>query len=159
MVAYSGENDVFTGKASQHKQYVYGAMTTKGIINGNDCYPIRSIRSRTHKLILNLQHDQPFSNACIKSREFQSMIQAATTDPMARLAVDRYQNRPAVEFYDVVSDPLEMNNLACQPGHAETIADLRTRLESWMQSQGDKGVETELVANHHKQAKKKQKRK
>ncbi len=147
--------DVFNGKATEHKEYVYGLMTTKGIINGNESYPIRSVRSRTHKLILNLQHDQTFTNACTKSREFVSMIKAADAgDEKARQAVRRYQHRPAVELYDVVADPLEMNNLAGLPGHSDTIDQLRTQLEAWMKSQGDLGVETERLANHHKTKKK-----
>ena len=142
---------VLTGKADEHKKFVFGEMTTKGIINGNACYPIRSVRSRTHKLILNLQHDQKFTNACTKSREFVSMVQAAELgDERARLAVNRYHYRPAIEFYDVIDDPLEMHNLADHPEHEPTITALRNELESWMQSQGDVGIETELKANSHK---------
>ncbi len=144
--------DVLTGKATEHKSFVFGEMTTKGVINGNACYPIRSVRSRTHKLILNLQHDQEFTNACTNSPEFLSMVKAAEAgDQQAKSAVARYQYRPAVELYDVVADPLEMNNLADQPKYASTIAGLRQELAAWMESQGDKGVETELVANQHKQ--------
>ncbi len=144
--------DVLTGKATEHKSHVFGEMTTKGIINGNDCYPIRSVRSRTHKLILNLQHDQEFTNACTKSPEFVSMVEAAEAgDAHAKAAVTRYQHRPAVELYDVVADPLEMNNLADQAKYSSTIAELRKELDAWMDSQGDKGVETELIANQHKQ--------
>ncbi len=146
--------DLFTGKVTEHKQFAYGIMTTKGIINGNDSYPIRSVRSRTHKLILNLQHDQKFTNACTKSAEFLSMIKAADAgDDLAKWAVNRYHYRPAVEFYDVIEDPLEMHNLADHPEYADKIAALRKQLDAWMESQGDKGVATELVANQHKQSK------
>ncbi len=149
---------VLTGKATEHKEFVFGEMTTKGIINGNDCYPIRSVRSRTHKLILNLQNDQEFTNACTKSPEFLSMVQAADAgDDHAKAMVHRYQYRPAVEFYDVQADPLEMNNLADDPQYADQIASLRQRLDGWMESQGDKGIATELVANQHKQGKKNKK--
>jgi uncharacterized sulfatase len=150
--------DVLMGKATEHKSHVFGEMTTHGIINGNACYPIRSVRSRTHKLILNLQHDQEFTNACTKSAEFVSMVKAAEAgDEQAKAAVARYQHRPAVELYDVVADPLEMNNLADQAKYASTIADLRQELHAWMESQGDKGVETELVANQHKKKRAKKK--
>ena len=57
-----------------------------------------------------------------------------------------------MELYDVLNDPLEMNNLADDPQHSETIAGLRKELERWMESQGDKGIETELAANSHKKA-------
>ncbi len=148
--------DVLAGKADQHKEFVFGAMTTRGIINGNDCYPIRSIRSRTHKLIVNLQHDQKFTNACTKSDEFVSMAQAASDgNQHAAELVKRYHYRPEIEFYDLAVDPLEMNNLADDPKYADRIASMRKRLGVWMDQQGDRGVETELVANHHKKPKKK----
>jgi len=142
---------VLKGDADRHKEFVFGAMTTRGIINGNDSYPIRSVRSATHKLILNLQHDQLFTNACVKSPEFVSLIEAASRgDQHAAEAVDRYQNRPAVELYNVIDDPLEMNNIAGDPKNQSVIAELRTELDTWMESQGDLGVETELRANEHK---------
>jgi uncharacterized sulfatase len=143
--------NVLTGKTNEHKRYVYGEMTTKGIINGNASYPIRSIRSRTRKLILNLQSDQVFTNACTKSAEFKSIVKAAENgDKQAKWVVQHYQNRPAIEFYDVVNDPLEMHNLADLPEHAETISVLQQELAAWMKSQGDLGIETELKANSHK---------
>lgn len=143
--------DVLAGKTNQHKEHVFGLMTTKGIINGNASYPIRSIRSRTHKLILNLQPDQLFTNACTKSKEFKSIVAAADAgDEQAKWVVKNYQHRPAVEFFDVLNDPLEMHNLADHPEHQGTIADLKSELAAWMKSQGDSGIETELKANSHK---------
>lgn len=150
---------VLLGDATEHKQYVFGEMTTRGIINGNACYPIRSVRSRSHKLIVNFQHDQEFTNACTKSREFVSMVKAASEgDQHAAAVVKRYQYRPEIEFYDVGKDPLEMNNLAGDPRYADEIAALRSQLDGWMKSQGDQGVETELVANQHKKQNKKRKK-
>ena len=146
--------DVLTGKTDQHKQHVFGIMTTKGIINGNPSYPIRSIRSRSHKLILNLQADQLFTNACTKSAEFKSIVRAADAgDERAQWVVTNYQNRPPVEFFDVINDPLEMHNLVDHPEHQATITELKKELAIWMKSQGDNGVETELKANAHKKAK------
>ena len=143
--------DVLKGKTKQHKEHVYGVMTTKGIINGNPSYPIRSIRSRTHKLILNLQPDQTFTNACTKSREFKSIVAAADAgDEQAQWVVKNYQQRPAVEFFDVLNDPLEMHNLAGHPQHQGTITELKSKLAAWMDSQGDTGVATEMKANSHK---------
>lgn len=143
--------DVLTGKINEHKKHVFGVMTTKGIINGNASYPIRSIRSRTHKLILNLQSDQLFTNACTKSKEFQSIIAAAQAgDEQAQWVVTNYQQRPAVEFFDVINDPLEMHNLADHPEHQDTITELKSELAKWMKSQGDTGIATEMKANSHK---------
>lgn len=142
---------VLRGESNEHKSYVYGAMTTRGIINGNDCYPIRSVRSGTHKLIWNLQHDQPFTNACVKSPEFVSLIKAADAgNQLAAMAVDRYQNRPEFEFYDLIADPLEMHDLSSEPDSKKIMADLRSQLSQWMAAQGDLGVETEMKSNDHK---------
>ncbi len=149
--------DLLEGKVQEHKQYVYGVMTTHGIINGNDSYPIRSIRSRQYKLILNLNHNQPFTNACTSSREFESFRRAAESGNLhARQVVERYQHRPAIELYDVVADPLEQTNLAESPGYQQTIRELTQQLHQWMESQGDRGAATELVANQHKQGERKQ---
>lgn len=146
---------VLTGKTNEHKEFVYGLMTTRGIKSGNESYPIRSVRSRTHKLILNLQHDQPFRNACVRSPEFQSLVRAAARgDGDAKRAVDRYQNRPAVELYDTTVDRFEMNNLADRPESAPAIAALRKKLTAWMKAQGDQGIETEMRANERQRRRK-----
>ncbi|MBL8205526.1 MAG: sulfatase [Blastocatellia bacterium] len=39
--------------------------------------------------------------------------------------------RPAEELYDVIADPLEINNLAGNPRYAKTLATLRARLKQW----------------------------
>lgn len=45
---------------------------------------------------------------------------------------------PAAEqLYDLVFDPAEANNLAADPAHDETLADLRTRLDEWMEKTND----------------------
>ncbi|MDB4793181.1 sulfatase [bacterium] len=147
-------------KTDQHKEFVYGVMTTKGIINGTDAYPIRSIRSRDYKLILNLNHEATFTNACTKSKEFQSMVAAAEAgDEQAKRLVDKYMHRPRLEYYDVQKDPMELTNLAGRKVYASEIKKLEEQLHAWMKSQGDEGMETELAANSHIQRKKKQRKK
>lgn len=143
---------VLLGETSHHKDFVYGVMTTRGIINGNDSYPIRSVRSEKYKLIWNLEHEKTFTNACTKSPEFQSLVQAAAAgDEQAAQLVQRYQHRPEWELYDIVSDPLELRNLANQPDFADELQQLQQQLRQWMNSQGDQGIETELQANSHVQ--------
>jgi hypothetical protein len=39
--------------------------------------------------------------------------------------------RPAEELYDVVTDPLEINNLANNPRYAKPLAELRAKLKQW----------------------------
>ena len=138
---------VLRGKADTHKDFVYGIMTTRGIINGTDAFAIRSVRDTRYKLILNLNHKSKFTNACTKSPMFQSMIaKAESGDATAKRLVHAYHHRPAVELFDMKNDPLEMANLAGQSDTQKIEMRLRQKLSAWMKSQGDKGVETELKA-------------
>ena len=141
---------VLEGKADKHNEYVFGAHTTRGIISGSECYPIRSIRSETHKYIRNLNHEPPFQNILTDGRSkdiyWTSYVEKARTDPAAARLVRLYTHRPAEELYDLTKDPYELNNIATDPDAAKIKADLGQRLDAWMAQQGDKGNETELQA-------------
>jgi N-sulfoglucosamine sulfohydrolase len=152
---------VLKGEANKHKEFVYGIMTTRGIINGSDAFAIRSIRDAdNHKLILNLNHETMFTNACTKTKMFESMVKKANGgDATARRLVNAYHHRPALEYFDCNSDPLELNNLAGDPAHAETIRRLTQELHQWMEEQGDLGVATELAARERQGSGNKKKKK
>jgi len=138
---------VLLGKADRHKEQVFGIMTTRGIINGTAAYAIRSVREERYKLILNLNYESKFTNACTKMPLFQSMVaKAAAGDTTAKRLVKSYHHRPAVELYDLEKDPLEMNNLVGKTDSEVHVKRLRGKLEAWMKAQGDKGVETEMKA-------------
>jgi uncharacterized sulfatase len=150
--ALDGESfmKVLTGESDRHKAYSFGEMTTRGIINGSDSYPIRSVRGWRYRLIWNLNHEAKFTNACTKSAYFQSMVAAAEAgDSNAKELVEKYHYRPEFELFDCDADPLEMTNLANDPQHAKVLARLKGKLQEWMTSQGDRGVETELDALLH----------
>ena len=138
---------VLRGETQTHKQHVFGIMTTRGIINGPDAFAIRSVRGTRYKLILNLNHESKFTNACTKSPAFKSMVaKAATGDATAKRLVHDYHHRPAVELFDLKTDPLEMSNLAGQTDLKKVESRLRVELAAWMKAQGDLGVATELKA-------------
>lgn len=141
---------VLTGERDRHKEFTFGEMTTRGIINGSDAYAIRTVRDDRYRLIWNLNHETKFTNACTSAGYFKSMVKAAEDgDAQARELVDRYHYRPEWELYDCQSDPLEMKNLASDPAQAERIAGLKQQLLAWMDDQGDRGIETELDALQH----------
>lgn len=149
---------VLRGERSSHKEFTYGIMTTRGIINGNESYPIRSVRNDKYRFIWNLNSKVPFTNACTKSKEFQSMLAAAEAgDKHAQELTRRYQHRPEFELFDVNADPHNINNLAEKSEHKETVAMLKKELEGWMKSQGDRGIATELKANDHQKRGRKKK--
>lgn len=141
---------VLTGKTNQHKDFVYGIMTTRGIINGSETFGIRSVRGRRFKYVLNLSPEVKFTNACTKSKAFQSWIaKAKAGDADAADKVRRYHHRPAEELFDMDVDPLEWNNVADDPKYASIKSELKQKLSSWMAEQGDLGQQTELDAFKH----------
>jgi len=140
---------VFAGRTREHKKYVFGEMTTRGIINGSDYFGIRSIRSKKFKYVWNFTPEVEFQNACTSSRIFQSWEEKAKDDPDAADKVERYKRRAGEELYDVVADPYEWNNLAEDPRYASVKAGMRAELLTWMEAMGDKGQQTELEAREH----------
>ncbi len=140
---------VLLGKAKEHKKYVFGEMTTRGIINGSEHFGIRSIRSSRFKYVWNFTPDTKFQNACTNSNIFKSWQDKAATDTDAADKVRRYEHRPAEELYDITKDQYEWNNLADNPKYAGVKAGLRRRLQEWMEAMGDKGQQTELEALEH----------
>jgi len=140
---------VLLGEAKQHKRYVFGEMTTRGIINGSEYFGIRSIRSQRFKYIWNFTPEVRFQNACTKSNIFRSWRDRAANDADAADKVRRYEHRSGEELYDVTKDPYEWQNLAEDPEYAETKRELRTELLAWMEAMGDRGQQTELDAFQH----------
>jgi len=140
---------VLTGQTTEHKKYVFGEMTTRGIIDGSDYFGIRSIRSAKYKYVWNFTPQVKFQNACTNSSIFESWRKKAETDADAAEKVRRYEHRPAEELYDVTKDPYEWNNLADDPKYATIKMRMRKRLENWMKAMGDKGQQTELGAFEH----------
>jgi uncharacterized sulfatase len=149
---------VLSGKAKEHKEYVFGEMTTRGIINAPEHFGIRSIRSRRFKYVWNFTPEIKFQNACTKSSIFESWQAKAANDPNAADKVRRYEHRAGEELYDVVKDQYEWNNLADDPKYTRIKKQLRDHLIAWMREMGDKGQQTELEAWEH-QAKNRNKKK
>ena len=140
---------VLTGETKEHKKYVFGEMTTRGVTNGSDYFGIRSIRSRKFKYVWNFTPEVKFQNACTSSSIFKSWQEKAASDSDAADKVRRYENRPGEELYDITKDPYEWNNLADDPQYATIKVRMKRRLLDWMKAMGDKGQQTELEALDH----------
>jgi len=142
--------DVLQGDESSHDRYVYGIHTQKGAIGSPEMgYPIRSIRDDRYALIVNLRHNEEYSNA-LTSRDgegyWHSWMDRATTDPESMKLVDRYLHRPPLEFYDIRADPMQLHNLIDEARYTDMIKEMDQELQLWMERQGDRGVETEDLA-------------
>ena len=137
-----------------HRDLVYGVHTTRNIRGGSN-YPIRSIRDKTHKLILNLLHESKFENSGTKGIKLgRGMLgdwykagQAGNKRALEKVA--RVTKRPKMELYNIQNDPFEEYNLIDEPGSEAIVEALLPSLIAWMDDQGDLGVQTELEACDH----------
>jgi len=137
---------VLTGGLKTHRNVVFGTHTgneNDGPGIANHC-PARTIRTQTHRYILNLSPDTTFTThitGCKSGPHYlphwDSWVEKAKTDPKAKAIVERYQHRPTEELYDLQKDPWEMNNLANNPEYTNKIKELKTQLADWCKMQGD----------------------
>ena len=138
---------VLTGDAVSHKDYVYSLQTSKGINNGPEHYGIRSVRGDRYRYIRNLTPEVTFENAATNMPLFESWIKAGKDgDGLAARLVRGYRHRPQEELYDCEADPWNQKNLIDDPAIVPVLTELREKLNQWMDSQGDRGQETEELA-------------
>lgn len=142
---------VIKGETDSFKNEVYGIQTSRGIFFGPEYYAIRSIRNERYAYIMNLTPEATFKCMSTNPKKgwWMSWKEKAATDEFARRQVERYQKRPAEELYDIVNDPFQTRNLADDPQYAGEKARMRAKLLQWMESQGDKGHQTEMEALEH----------
>lgn len=131
---------VLLGERSDHRDQIF---TTHSGDGNKNIYPIRAIRTKKWKYIINLYPEYAYTThidlvlsqgSCAY---WTSWLKKAERDPKAETIVDRYHKRPEEELYCLPSDPYEQKNLAGDPEHAEVLKDLRSRLNEWMEEQGD----------------------
>ncbi|MEN8866479.1 MAG: sulfatase [Akkermansiaceae bacterium] len=97
---------------------------------------MRAIRTRDHKLILNLMPERPY---CQFSRYKESAYPALAEMNILQLEgkLNKVQSlflrpmKPKVELFDLRKDPHEVNNLVDDPAYAEVKAVLLAELERW----------------------------
>ena len=101
-------------------------------------YPMRAIRSRTHKYILNLAHPLPYPFAAdiYNSPTWQGVLKRGDT-MLGQRTLEQYIHRPKEELYDLTNDPNELKNVAGDAKHAAALDDLRKRLKTWQRRTND----------------------
>lgn len=130
------------GKKKDHRKWAYGIHNN---IPEGTPYPIRSIRDKRYKLVVNLAPESGyFEKHLMDGRDPKSFwaewMKAVVNDQKAKWLNDRFVKRPEIEFYDMQQDPWELNNIAGDPRHKGRIALMRKELQKWMDQQGDKGA-------------------
>ena len=130
---------VLKGDQTEHRNEIF---TTHSGDGDNNVFPIRAVQtSDGWKYIRNLHPEFRFrshvTNTAKDNGYWPSWVDAATRDDNAKGLIRKYQNRPAEELYNVNLDPWEQNNLIAEGNQQSRVANLRRRLDSWMQETGD----------------------
>ncbi|WP_442484235.1 sulfatase family protein [Aeoliella sp. SH292] len=142
-----------TQSAEQDRDFVvYGRErhTPAQAMPSMDGYPSRAIRTDRWLLIQNFEPDRwPTGVASGATHPIDKF--ADTDDGPTKQFFIEHQNdpqiapffelsfgkRPAVELYDCQADPDQVKNLASDPAHAATVAELRTKLMEYLEQTGD----------------------
>jgi uncharacterized sulfatase len=143
--------DVLSGERQEFHDAIYATHSGDGEMNR---YPMRSVQTREWKYIRNLWPDAQHTThidlgKMVDGNEYwKSWIEKAKTDSRTAAVIARYHRRPAEELYDLRNDPSEQYNVVGNPARADVLNELRSKLDAWMQQQGDGGRATEdsLVA-------------
>ena len=101
-------------------------------------YPMRSITTRTHKFIINLDHAKefPLPSDLWASPSWQSVRQNGLK-MLGQRSVADFLHRPKEELFDLAKDPHEMKNIAGDPANAAALTELRQRVREWQQATND----------------------
>lgn len=131
---------VLFGETKTHRDKIFTTHTGDKKMN---IFPIRSVRMGKYKYIHNLRPDAYHTNHSDLLRNdgrglyWVSWNEAVKTDAKAAAIIKRYYTRPEFELFDLDKDPLEQRNLADNPEHQDTLAQLRDELKAWTTAQGD----------------------
>ncbi|MFO0848712.1 MAG: sulfatase [Gemmataceae bacterium] len=101
-------------------------------------YPVRMVRTRTHKYLLNLAHglEYPHASDLWGSPTWQGVLKRHDR-LLGKRPVANFQRRPKEELYDLTADPDEVTNLAGMPAAEPVLAALRAKLASWRKATDD----------------------
>lgn len=111
------------GEVEQVHETLYGEMTYHDY-----CDPRRSLRTTTHKLIVNFTAAPFFMDPSQQWRPNTITVHPARPE---------HAYHEPVELYDLRADPLEQRNLAYEAEHADLCRDLLRQLYNWMTETDD----------------------
>jgi arylsulfatase A-like enzyme len=114
---------LLTGAPYTPRDHIFVEMTWHDKYN-----PMRGVRTDSYKYIRN------FGDRPLVFLPLDIYLGRAGEEMRAEF---HGSSRPEEELYDLDDDPLEQRNLADDPGHREVVADLRQRVQEWMEETRD----------------------
>lgn len=145
---------VLRGNQSSHREYVYGAHNN---VPEGPPYPIRTISNGEFRYLRNLLPGRLYiekhlmglrGDGELNNPYWQTWIWDSWNNTATYGLVQRFMQRPAEALYHTANDPFELNNVVDQPEYAMILDELRTELDSWLDRQGDPGVDQDTHESH-----------
>lgn len=101
-------------------------------------YPMRVIRTKTHKFIYNIawKLDYSFSTDLYSSSTWQAILRENSLQLGERM-VEKYVHRPQFELYDIRKDPNEINNLAYDKTYETMVHEFSENLKKFQKETND----------------------
>jgi N-sulfoglucosamine sulfohydrolase len=116
----------------------------------NQYYPMRAVRTRQYKYIVNLAFQLPYPIAGdIASSPTWQAISSKPALGLGKRTLQNFVQRPSEELYDLASDPDEIHNLASDPRYRETLERLRRQLDEHRRATRDPWLGQASVFDHH----------
>ena len=137
------------GDEVKHRKYVFAARDKMDQTHD----AMRAIRSKQHKLILNLMPERPwcqYNN--YKEGSYPMLAAMNVMHAKGQLTPQQAQffapTKPNIELFDLRQDPHEVKNVADDPAYAAVKAQLLSELENWRDNViQDTGVAESFRAN------------
>lgn len=130
------------------REYVFSARGRMG--DTHDA--MRAIRSKDHKLILNLMPERPWCQySGYKEGSYPALAEMNVLNLTGKLSPVQARffapSKPPIELFDLNADPHETKNVADDPEFAKTKAALLTALDEWRENViRDQGVTDDFRA-------------
>jgi N-sulfoglucosamine sulfohydrolase len=120
---------------SNWPQEIYASHSLHQITN---YYPMRVVRTDRWKFIWNIAHPLTYSFASDlwASSTWQGVLRDGL-EHFGPRSVDAYLHRPRFELYDLQADPLETQNVADDPAHAELVETFCQKLRDFQEKTND----------------------
>jgi len=137
------EGRVFLGESAQKREYLFTARDRAD----ETVDMIRGVRTAEFSYIVNYHPRKPYLQRNAYKEAFYPDWRALIAEAEQSEDKPRFlflaQTRPWEEFYDLRSDPHELNNLANDPKHAERVAEFREVLNDRNRATFDEGFTRE----------------
>jgi N-sulfoglucosamine sulfohydrolase len=113
-------------------------------------YPMRALRTREHKYILNLASELSYPIAGdIESSPSWQAIQRTPSLGLGRRTLAAFLHRPREELYDLTADPNELKNLAADPASRSVLERLRAEMSRFRAETHDPWLPGQSAVHAH----------